>query len=105
MVVEHQNSPSMEASWKLEFVMMTLILVCFCLISSLEVVQGQGTAQFPALIVLGDSTFDVGNNNSINTLVKCKFPLYDKDFRGGIPIGRFSNGNLTSDFLGITSKY
>ena len=105
MAAEHQNSPSMAASWKLEFVATTLISVCFCLISSSEVVQGQGTPQFPALIMLGDSTLDVGNNNNINTPVKCNFLPYCRDFPGRIPTRRFSNGKLTSDFLGITSKY
>ena len=94
MVAKHQNS------WPT-----SLILVSFCLISRSEVVQGQGTPQFPALIVLGDSTLDVGNNNNINTPTKCNFPPYDRDFPGGIPTGRFSNGKITSDFLGITSKY
>ena len=95
----------MAASWKLEFVATTLILVCFCLISSSEVVQGQGTTQFPALIVLGDSTLDAGNNNNIDTLMKCNFPTYGRDFPSGIPTRRFSNGKITSYFLGITSKY
>ena len=95
----------MAASWKLEFVATTLISVCFCLISSSEVVQGQGTPQFPTLIMLGDSTLNAGNNNNINTLAKRNFPPYDIDFPGGIPTGRFSNGKLTSDFLGIISKY
>ena len=89
----------------LEFVVTTLILVCFCLISSSEVVQGQGTPQFSALIVLGDSTLDAGNKNNINTSAKCNFSPYGRDFPSGIPTGRFSNGKLTSDFLGITSKY
>ena len=105
MAAEHQNSPSMAASWKLEFIATTLILVCFFLISSSEVVQVQGTPQFPALIVLGDSTLDVGNNNNIKTPAKCNFPPYDRDFPGGIPTRRFSNGKLTLDFLGMTSKY
>ena len=102
MAAEHQNSPS---SWKLEIVTTTLILVCFCLISSSEVVQGQGTPQFPALIVLGDSTLDAGNNNNNDTPAKCNFPPYGRDFPGGIPAGRFSNGKLTLYFLGMTSKY
>ena len=105
MAAEHQNSPSMAASWKLEFVVTTLISMCFYLISSLEVVQCQGTPQFPALNMLGDSILDAGNNNNINTLAKCNFPPYGRDFPSGIPVGCFSNGKLTSNFLGITSKY
>ena len=55
--------------------------------------------------MLVDSTLDAGNNNNINALAKCNFLPYDRDFPGGIPTGRFSNGKLTSDFLDITSKY
>nr|POF18355.1 protein free1 [Quercus suber] len=40
----------------------------------------------------GDSIVDIGNNNHINTLIKCNFPPYGKDFQGGKPTGRFSNG-------------
>ena len=94
MAAEHQNSR-----------LTSLILVSFCLISRSEVVQGQGTPQFPALIVLGDSTLDAGNNNNIDTLAKCNFLPYGRDFPGGIPTGCFSNGKLTSYFLGIISKY
>ena len=94
MAVEHQNSRPT-----------SLILVSFCLISRSEVVQGQGRPQFLALIVLGDSTLDTGNNNNINTPGKCNFLPYDRDFPGRIPTECFSNGKLTSDFLGIISKY
>ena len=54
--------------------------------------------------MLGDSTLDIGNNNNINTPTKCNFPPYDRYFPGRIPAGRFSNGKLTLDFLGMTSK-
>ncbi|KAK7820216.1 protein free1 [Quercus suber] len=42
----------------------------------------------------GDSIVDIGNNNHINTLIKCNFPPYGKDFQGGKPTGRFSNGRI-----------
>jgi len=54
----------------------------------------------PALIVFGDSIVDPGNNNDINTLIKCNFQPYGRDFKGGQPTGRFSNGRVPSDFLG-----
>ncbi|KAL5780734.1 hypothetical protein ACOSQ2_011471 [Xanthoceras sorbifolium] len=53
----------------------------------------------PAVIVFGDSIVDTGNNNHLRTLVKCNFPPYGKDFRGGIPTGRFCNGKVPSDLL------
>ncbi|KAK7820213.1 gdsl esterase/lipase exl3, partial [Quercus suber] len=57
------------------------------------------TGQVPAVFVFGDSIVDTGNNNHINTLVKCNFPPYGKDFQGGKPTGRFSNGRVPSDFI------
>nr|WAQ15369.1 GDSL esterase/lipase EXL3-like protein [Citrullus lanatus] len=54
---------------------------------------------FPAIIVFGDSIVDPGNNNYIKTLIKCDFPPYGKDFNGGTPTGRFSNGKIPTDFV------
>ncbi|XP_065854918.1 GDSL esterase/lipase EXL3-like [Euphorbia lathyris] len=56
--------------------------------------------KIPAVIVFGDSIVDPGNNNYINgTLVKCNFPPYGRDFIGGTPTGRFSNGFIPSDIV------
>ncbi|XP_065857580.1 GDSL esterase/lipase EXL3-like [Euphorbia lathyris] len=55
--------------------------------------------KFPALIVFGDSIVDPGNNNYINTMIKCDFPPYGRDFRGAKPTGRFSNGLIPSDLI------
>ncbi|WOK95104.1 GDSL esterase/lipase [Canna indica] len=66
-----------------------------CLTPSLAVAAGR----VPALIVFGDSTADPGNNNNIPTLFKSNFPPYGRDFPGGRPTGRFSNGRLASDFI------
>ncbi|KAI8549461.1 hypothetical protein RHMOL_Rhmol06G0026400 [Rhododendron molle] len=53
-----------------------------------------------AVIVFGDSIVDQGNNNDIETLVKCNFPPYGKDFMGGKPTGRFTNGKTPADMMG-----
>ncbi|KAJ6953436.1 GDSL esterase/lipase EXL3-like [Populus alba x Populus x berolinensis] len=53
----------------------------------------------PALLLFGDSIVDAGNNNNIQTLVKCNFPPYGKDFEGGVPTGRFCNGKVPSDII------
>lgn len=53
----------------------------------------------PAIIVFGDSTVDSGNNNQISTLLKSNFEPYGRDFIGGQPTGRFSNGRLPTDFI------
>ncbi|XP_045831479.1 GDSL esterase/lipase At4g28780-like [Trifolium pratense] len=51
----------------------------------------------PTLFIFGDSTFDVGTNNFINTLAKANVPFYGVDFPYSIPTGRFSNGLNTAD--------
>ncbi|XP_061367756.1 GDSL esterase/lipase EXL3-like, partial [Gastrolobium bilobum] len=53
----------------------------------------------PAVIAFGDSILDTGNNNYINTAIKSNFKPYGRDFKGGIPTGRFSNGKIISDFF------
>ncbi|CAN0853230.1 GDSL esterase/lipase At5g45960 [Linum grandiflorum] len=52
-----------------------------------------------AVLVFGDSTVDAGNNNFVRTPFKGNFLPYGKDFAGGLPTGRFSNGRLTTDFI------
>ncbi|KAL6570523.1 hypothetical protein OROGR_000073 [Orobanche gracilis] len=53
----------------------------------------------PAVIVFGDSSVDAGNNNQISTMLKSNFPPYGRDFFGGRPTGRFSNGRVPPDFI------
>jgi len=56
----------------------------------------------PAVLVFGDSIMDTGNNNkNLATTARCNFPPYGKDFKGGIPTGRFSNGKVPSDLIGV----
>jgi hypothetical protein len=54
----------------------------------------------PALVILGDSTVDVGVNNYLITPVKCQWPPYGRDYPTHQPTGRFCNGKLIGDFLG-----
>lgn len=56
-------------------------------------------ARVPAIIVFGDSTVDSGNNNQMSTPLKSNFQPYGRDFFGGQPTGRFSNGRLPTDFI------
>lgn len=66
----------------------------------------EGKVQLPknvvvkAVFAFGDSIVDQGSNNYIETLVKCNFPPYGKDFNGGMPTGRFCNGKTPPDLLG-----
>ncbi|KAF2292345.1 hypothetical protein GH714_020403 [Hevea brasiliensis] len=56
-------------------------------------------AKIPAIIVFGDSSVDAGNNNLISTVLKSNFQPYGRDFEGGRPTGRFSNGRIPPDFI------
>ncbi|CAK9184070.1 unnamed protein product [Ilex paraguariensis] len=56
-------------------------------------------SKIPAIIVFGDSSVDAGNNNQISTILKSNFQPYGRDFLGGRPTGRFSNGRIPPDFI------
>ncbi|KAE8654212.1 GDSL esterase/lipase [Hibiscus syriacus] len=57
------------------------------------------SAMVPAVIVFGDSTVDPGNNNQISTVLKSNFAPYSRDYFGGQPTERFSNGRIATDFI------
>lgn len=63
-----------------------------------------GTAA-TALFIFGDSYFDAGNNNYINTttLDQANFWPYGESYFN-FPTGRFSNGRLISDFIAEYAK-
>ena len=78
--------------------------LCFFLFcgSSLSLVCGRGLPKnHVALFVFGDSLFDPGNNNYINTIGQANFPPYGETFFK-YPTGRFSDGRLIPDFIGKT---
>lgn len=54
-----------------------------------------------ALFIFGDSLFDPGNNNFINTTtsLQANFSPYGETFFK-FPTGRFSDGRLIPDFIG-----
>jgi hypothetical protein len=51
-----------------------------------------------AVLFFGDSYGDPGNNNHIPTLIKSNFPPYGRNFVGGNPTGRFSDGKILPDY-------
>lgn len=69
--------------------------------SALAIVKLPNNATVPAVFMFGDSIVDTGNNNDLITIVKSNFPPYGRDFPGGVPTGRFSNGKIPSDFVGM----
>ncbi|KAI3464802.1 hypothetical protein Pfo_021465 [Paulownia fortunei] len=65
----------------------------------LTVINLPENTTIPAVIMFGDSIVDTGNNNYIKTIAKANYPPYGKDFMGGKPTGRFSDGKVPSDLL------
>ena len=92
----HSNMKHFSSSTTLFFLSFVFAMLC----TSKAVIQIPRNETIPAVIIFGDSVVDTGTNNDIITTVKCNFPPYGRDFRGGIPTGRFSNGKVLSDFLG-----
>lgn len=56
------------------------------------------------MYVFGDSTVDPGNNNFIDSAFRSNFPPYGRDFVNQVPTGRFTNGKLGTDFIGIPTS-
>lgn len=73
-------------------------MLCILLVQWLSLVTIT-FAKVPAIIVFGDSSVDAGNNNFIPTVARSNFQPYGRDFQGGKPTGRFSNGRIPTDFI------
>ncbi|CAI0435554.1 unnamed protein product [Linum tenue] len=73
-----------------------LLLAESAALFSAGVSSGKST---PAVFVFGDSILDTGNNNYLPTLSKCNFPPYGRNFPGGKPTGRFTDGKVISDLI------
>ncbi|KAH9627293.1 hypothetical protein KSS87_013538 [Heliosperma pusillum] len=58
-----------------------------------------GDLKTPCHFIFGDSLFDVGNNNQLNTVAKANYVPYGVDFPGNVASGRFTNGLTLSDVL------
>lgn len=82
------------------FVLSCALAVLIC--TTEAAIELPSNETIPAVIMFGDSIADTGNNNDLMSLTKCNFPPYGREFKGGIPTGRFSNGKVPSDFLGST---
>ena len=80
---------------------MFISLISFLVLAGFYVGVGTGQPLVPALIIMGDSVVDAGNNNLRLTLVKANFPPYGRDFLAHTATGRFSNGKLAIDFTGL----
>lgn len=78
---------------------MAFVYISWFLLTQILLQVAKHEAKVPAVIVFGDSSVDSGNNNGISTLLKSNFKPYGRDFDGGQPTGRFSNGRVPPDFV------
>jgi hypothetical protein len=74
-------------------------VIIWLFLTQFLVLSSKTGAKVPALIVFGDSSVDAGNNNQIPTIARSNFEPYGRDFTGGKPTGRFSNGKIPTDFI------
>ncbi|XP_020592340.1 GDSL esterase/lipase At5g45960 isoform X2 [Phalaenopsis equestris] len=79
-------------------------LLCSFTKAKSQVINGSQKSPVSAIFAFGDSTVDAGNNNYIATPMKSNFPPYGRDFFTHIPTGRFTNGKLITDFVGIKEE-
>ncbi|KAL6839011.1 hypothetical protein ACP4OV_031171 [Aristida adscensionis] len=84
------------SSLQRSYVRWPLVSLVLLLVHGGGVVAG---GKVPAIIVFGDSSVDTGNNNFIPTIARSNFWPYGRDYGGGLPTGRFSNGRLATDFI------
>ncbi|PPD89065.1 hypothetical protein GOBAR_DD13988 [Gossypium barbadense] len=82
-----------------KFLLAKYLLVSALFISAKALIKLSINETIPAVIVFGDSIVDAGNNNDLNTVIRCDFLPYGQDFAGGVPTGRFCNGKVPSDLI------
>ncbi|KAK4600252.1 hypothetical protein RGQ29_010069 [Quercus rubra] len=75
-------------------------LILFVLFyDTMAVIKLPPNETYPAIFVFGDSTVDTGNNN--NRISRANYRPYGNDFKGKVATGRFSNGKVPSDMIGV----
>ncbi|PWA98241.1 SGNH hydrolase-type esterase domain-containing protein [Artemisia annua] len=84
---------------KVFIVLLALLVVHSQAIDVVKVRQMAAKNNVSCLYVFGDSSVDPGNNNNLKTDQKVNFLPYGKDFYGGRPTGRFTNGRLATDLI------
>lgn len=75
----------------------TLVLA----ITSIYFLSTVTAGSFPALLAFGDSILDTGNNNFLMTFMRANIWPYGRSYTMKIPTGRFGNGRVFSDIIGI----
>ncbi|XP_024029840.1 GDSL esterase/lipase 1 [Morus notabilis] len=80
------------------------IFFCITIISLVDPTKCYDHIDHPtSLFIFGDSLFDSGNNNYINTTARANFYPYGETFFKH-PTGRFSDGRLIPDFFAEYAK-
>eukprot|EP00253_Pinus_taeda_P022823 PITA_22823 len=78
------------------------LLVCVWAIG--DKITSSGAQKVSTVLCFGDSYVDPGNNNHIPTLIKSDFLPYGTNFVERYPTGRFSDGKILPDYLGLGIK-
>ncbi|CAK9312752.1 unnamed protein product [Citrullus colocynthis] len=99
MSLLHLTKPPPPPSSSLKFKVLQCLLLHLLLQPASAAIKIPPGYSVPAVFVFGDSIVDTGNNNDLLTQAKCNYPPYGKDFPGGRPTGRFSNGRVPSDLV------
>ncbi|XP_026418309.1 GDSL esterase/lipase At4g16230-like isoform X1 [Papaver somniferum] len=73
-----------------------LVFIKICLAYSIN----SNESNYLVIFVFGDSLVDAGNNNRLIHLAKYNVEPNGIDFPGGIPTGRYTNGQTAIDFVG-----
>jgi len=88
--------------------LLLLALAVVVLLPPSSAVHGSGRSggyeDISAIFMFGDSIVDPGNNNHRLTEAKANFPPYGQDFPGRVATGRFSNGLVPGDLLGMLAS-
>lgn len=93
------------STFQILFAMLLILLVVHAPAVECRNPERCGNSTPAALFIFGDSYFDAGNNNYINTttLDQANFWPYGETYFK-FPTGRFSNGRLISDFIAEYAK-
>ena len=65
-------------------------------------IGAQANIKFSAIFSFGDSILDTGMNNNLPS-GRCDYPPYGRDFPGKVATGRFCNGKIPTDLIGVIS--
>lgn len=88
------------------FLVLFVLLIFTCSskrVAAAEEEESSSSSSATVLFVFGDSTVDAGNNNYIDTVpeYQANFQPYGQNGFFDHPTGRFSDGRVIVDFIGI----